>query len=75
MTNASPPSSVAQVSALPLEEVTSRYRPYTLSAAQREDDPWVDQLELDTVRDMSKAFGRQIRLLVLYGSLRERSVH
>lgn len=72
MTNSAPPSSVAQLQALPKDEVDSRYRPYILSQEQQNSDPWVERLELDTAREMSNAFGRQIRLLVLYGSLRER---
>ncbi|KAK4699360.1 arsenical resistance protein ArsH, partial [Phenoliferia sp. Uapishka_3] len=64
-----PPSYTA--STMPQDEVARRYRPYLLSEPTADD--WVSQLELDTVSSMSAAFPRKIKLLVLYGSLRQRS--
>lgn len=57
-------------------EVDQQYRPFLLS--QHAANDWVASLELDGARAMVDAFaerkqGRRLRILVLYGSLRERS--
>ena len=58
--------------------IRERYRPFLLNEVH-EDDDWVAQLELSTVLKMveSEIINRgqpRLRILVLYGSLRNRSV-
>ncbi|KAL7337942.1 flavoprotein-like protein [Rhodotorula toruloides] len=54
------------------EEVDRRYRPF-LATKNGEDEPdWVEALELDTAREM-QAKEKRVKVLVLYGSLRQRS--
>lgn len=72
------PATPAEVAALELEAVEHRYRPFLAKAAgETEADDWTAALELDTVRQMVEAIGSdlpQLRILILYGSLRERRV-
>jgi hypothetical protein len=54
-----------------------RYRPFLTSGSETDD--WVAALELDKARAMIRDLaeredGRQVKVLVLYGSLRERCV-
>lgn len=75
---APPPATPDEVAAVELAAVESRYRPFLAKAAgETEADDWTSTLELDTVREMVEAIGPdgpQLRILVLYGSLRERYV-
>lgn len=68
------PSTVARLSALEAPEIESRYRPYLTLKDEQEAD-WISQLELDTVTEMASSFPRKVKLLILYGSLRERYVN
>lgn len=58
-------------------EVRAKYRPYLLDPNIVSND-WVSKLELSTVIQMAeadlKATGERLRVLVLYGSLRNRLV-
>ncbi|KAF8957181.1 flavoprotein-like protein [Flammula alnicola] len=55
------------------EDVETRYRPFRIFSPQDSAD-WVSGLELDTVREMvAMNLSKQIKILVLYGSLRTRS--
>jgi hypothetical protein len=62
-----------------LVDVESRYRPFLAKASgETEVDDWTSTLELDTVCKMVEAIGPeapQLKILVLYGSLRERCVN
>ena len=62
-------TTVASLEALSLPEIESRYRPYLQSKASHD---WTAELELDIVKSMTATLSNPIRLLVLYGSLRER---
>ncbi|CAD6588512.1 MAG: hypothetical protein ASARMPREDX12_003353, partial [Alectoria sarmentosa] len=54
----------------------TRYRPFLLDEETRSSD-WISALELDTVTEMAQkdlqATNQPLRVLVLYGSLRQRS--
>ncbi|KAI5475919.1 hypothetical protein MNV49_000692 [Pseudohyphozyma bogoriensis] len=65
-------TATSRLDALPTTEVDALYRPFR-QLKEPEEPNWVDSLELDTVREMARAFPTKIKLLVLYGSLRERS--
>lgn len=53
------------------EDVDRRYRPF-LATKNADDEPdWVEALELDTVTEM-QAREKRVKVLVLYGSLRQR---
>ena len=58
-------------------EVRMKYRPFLLDAKTTHED-WVSNLELATVTKMAeqdlKATGERLKVLVLFGSLRRRSV-
>ena len=58
-------------------EIRNTYRPFLLSKEVEESD-WVSKLELSTAMRMAeedlKQTGSRLRVLVLYGSLRERYV-
>ncbi|ORY55952.1 flavo protein-like protein [Leucosporidium creatinivorum] len=72
----SPPrliASPADLNALSPAEVEARYRPFLLTELQKQESNWVDELELETVAAMAGASESKIKLVVLYGSLRERS--
>lgn len=72
------PTTVVEAAALAVPAVQSLYHPFVLSPQQLVDGvapvvDWVDQLEMDTVQDMVRVRGADnVRVLVLYGSLRER---
>ena len=57
------------------EELTRKYRPYLLPNEEAEKD-WISELELDTVERISRENLQRgegpLKILVLYGSLRER---
>ena len=59
------------------EELSRRYRPYLLPKEEVEKD-WISELELDTVERISRENLQRgeepLKILVLYGSLRERFV-
>lgn len=67
-----PISSPAALDALASGEVESRYRPFLLTEQQKQEEDWVAALELETVAAMASASERKLKILVLYGSLRER---
>lgn len=67
-------SSPAELDALRLEDVQARYRPFLLTEVQKQEEDWVDKLELETVQKMAEAGERKLKILVLYGSLREREL-
>lgn len=73
-----PPASVPELEALDQAGVEQRYRPFLTKAAGETDaDDWATALELDAVKDMVAALGpdaSKIKILVLYGSLRDRCV-
>ncbi|BGO95966.1 hypothetical protein NBRC10512_005450 [Rhodotorula toruloides] len=76
LSNGHPPSTLASVGEsiahMREEEVDRRYRPF-LATKNGEDEPdWVEALELDTAREM-QAKEKRVKVLVLYGSLRQRS--
>ncbi|BGP55989.1 hypothetical protein JCM8202v2_003596 [Rhodotorula sphaerocarpa] len=52
-------------------DIERLYRPFLAKKGDEED--WVERLELDTVQRMAKERSQPIKVLVLYGSLRERS--
>ncbi|GAA5853194.1 hypothetical protein JCM8547_000236 [Rhodosporidiobolus lusitaniae] len=58
---------------LPEVDVHKLYRPFLATKNAPDEPDWIDALELDTVKTMAVQFGRPLRILVLYGSLRERS--
>ncbi|GAA5898369.1 hypothetical protein JCM5296_001353 [Sporobolomyces johnsonii] len=68
-------TSAASLAALPQETVDARYRPFldVKKPESGDEADWVDQLELDTVTEMAARFPRKLKILILYGSLRERS--
>lgn len=57
-------------------ELDKQYRPFLLPERQPSD--WTEELELDTITRLVEqdrnAGGQPLKILVLYGSLRERSV-
>ncbi|GAA5900147.1 hypothetical protein JCM6882_002626 [Rhodosporidiobolus microsporus] len=67
------PQTASAVSALSQNDVDALYRPFLLTKNASDEPDWVEGLELDGAREVAKAFGRPVKVLVLYGSLRERS--
>lgn len=65
-----PPTTLAALSSLPQSHIEAIYRPYLARKDTGAD--WVDALELDTVSALAESRKEKIKLLVLYGSLRER---
>ncbi|GAA5922253.1 hypothetical protein JCM1841_001382, partial [Sporobolomyces salmonicolor] len=67
-------TSAASLAALPQKTVEERYRPFldVKKPDSGEQADWVDQLELDTVTELAARFPRKLKILLLYGSLRER---
>ncbi|KAL8277868.1 hypothetical protein RQP46_009687 [Phenoliferia psychrophenolica] len=65
------PFSVASLASLTPTEVQDRYHPFRTPSTQEPD--WTSLLELDTVTSLSSALPSPIKLVVLYGSLRQRS--
>jgi arsenic resistance protein ArsH len=53
------------------QEVDRRYRPFLITKNAEDEPDWVDELELNTVREM-QAKSKQVKVLILYGSLRQR---
>ncbi|BGP42985.1 hypothetical protein JCM10450v2_007104 [Rhodotorula kratochvilovae] len=70
-------TTAASLAALATEDVEARYRPFRATKNAPDEADWTEGLELEVVREMGrreKEKGeREVRLLVLYGSLRERS--
>lgn len=74
MTQSLPPLTPADLCALQTDETEARYRPFLLTEQQKQEEDWVAALELETVSAMVSASGRKLKILVLYGSLREREI-
>lgn len=73
------PTTAASLEALSTQDVEARYRPYLATKNAADEPDWTAQLELDTVKDMVLRMRElqgqpEIKVLVLYGSLRERWV-
>lgn len=76
----SKPESGQQTLAIPQGEddpqIRERYRPFVLEVEPEND--WINELELDAVMDMAdrdlQGTKQRLKVLVLYGSLRRRSV-
>lgn len=73
------PTTASSLQALSAQDVEVRYRPYLATKNAADDPDWTAQLELDTVKDMVRRMRElqgqpDIKVLVLYGSLRERWV-
>lgn len=69
------PTSIAALVSLSKPLVEKFYRPFIIPAldgAEPVATDWVDELELDLVSQMASQLQEPIKLLVLYGSLRER---
>ena len=73
------PQTVAQLDSLATSLVDKLYRPFLPSlplpgqpSTTPAPDCWVDKLELDAVTASCTAYPKKIKLLVIYGSLRER---
>lgn len=66
------PTSLAAVDQMTLEQVEARYRPFRAKKNAAGEPDWVESLELDTVQKMAQSRSQPVRILVLYGSLRER---
>lgn len=64
------PTSKAALEAMQQHDIERHYRPFLAKKGDEED--WVERLELDTVQRMAKERSQPIKVLVLYGSLRER---
>jgi len=69
----------ASLDSLAQHEVDSLYRPFLATKNGADEPDWTAHLELDTVRQMVRDASEQrgqppIKVLVLYGSLRERCV-
>ncbi|POY75641.1 hypothetical protein BMF94_1263 [Rhodotorula taiwanensis] len=69
---AAPLAAVSQPGSAEADGKHLRYKPFAV-AKKGDAGDWVDGLELDTVQRMSAERGKPIKVLVLYGSLRERS--
>lgn len=73
------PQSVTQLDSISTAAANQFYRPFLPALLNSEQpttplpDCWVDKLELDSVSAACAAHPKKIKLLVLYGSLRERS--
>ncbi|GJN93236.1 hypothetical protein Rhopal_006283-T1 [Rhodotorula paludigena] len=62
------------LAALSADDVERRYRPFRATKNAVGEADWVESLELDTVKQLvERSQERDLRVLVLYGSLRERS--
>lgn len=70
---AAPLAAVSQPGSAEADGKHLRYKPFAV-AKKGDAGDWVDGLELDTVQRMSAERGKPVKVLVLYGSLRERSV-
>ncbi|GAA5820419.1 hypothetical protein JCM3770_002435 [Rhodotorula araucariae] len=72
-----PSTTAASLAALAAQDVEARYRPFRATKNGPDEGDWTEALELETVREMVRRGRekgeREIRVLVLYGSLRERS--
>ena len=72
------PQSVTQLDSISTAAANQFYRPFLPALLNSEQpttplpDCWVDKLELDSVSAACAAHPKKIKLLVLYGSLRER---
>jgi len=67
-------SQPADLDGMSAAEVQARYRPFASKEGSNAEDDWVSQLEIDFVTRLSLAQARPIRVAVLYGSLRTKSV-
>ncbi|OAA82336.1 arsenic resistance protein ArsH [Akanthomyces lecanii RCEF 1005] len=60
------------------QEIRDKYRPFLRHFPRCDGSDWIEDLELDTVTEMARAnlarTGSRLKVLVLYGSLRKRSV-
>ena len=70
MSMSSLPTTPSALASMSLAEVRLAYRPYHAPPTQEAD--WTSKLELDTVTTLHSTLPRPIKLLVLYGSLRQR---
>lgn len=67
--------SASALAALSADDVERRYRPFRATKNAVGEADWVESLELDTVKQLvERSQERDLRVLVLYGSLRERCV-
>ncbi|BGP19615.1 hypothetical protein JCM10213_008317 [Rhodosporidiobolus nylandii] len=71
--SSSAPLASSAPAAVPPADVDSLYRPFLATKNAADEPDWVDALELDTAKRVASEFGRPLKVLVLYGSLRERS--
>ncbi|GAA5824669.1 hypothetical protein JCM11251_005295 [Rhodosporidiobolus azoricus] len=67
------PSSASALGTLPKADIDVLYRPFLITKNGPNEPDWVEGLELDGAKEMASKFGRPIKVLILYGSLRERS--
>ncbi|GAA5995299.1 uncharacterized protein JCM10292_005087 [Rhodotorula paludigena] len=67
-------NSASAIAALSADDVERRYRPFRKTKHAVGEADWVESLELETVKQLvEQSQERDLRVLVLYGSLRERS--
>jgi hypothetical protein len=69
------PTTTEAVHRLTSDEVEARYRPFRTTKNNEGEPDWTESLELDTVQKLAQARSEPVKVLVLYGSLRERYVH
>lgn len=69
------PTTTEAVHRLTSDEVEARYRPFRTTKNNEGEPDWIESLELDTVQKLAQARSEPVKVLVLYGSLRERYVH
>ncbi|GAA5961293.1 hypothetical protein JCM8115_001540 [Rhodotorula mucilaginosa] len=67
------PTTTEAVHRLTSDEVEARYRPFRTTKNNEGEPDWIESLELDTVQKLAQARSEPVKVLVLYGSLRERS--
>ncbi|KAG0665162.1 hypothetical protein C6P46_000259 [Rhodotorula mucilaginosa] len=67
------PTTTEAVHRLTSDEVEARYRPFRTTKNNEGEPDWTESLELDTVQKLAQARSEPVKVLVLYGSLRERS--
>jgi hypothetical protein len=67
-----PPASVQALEALPASTADEIYRPFLQTKNTPEEPEWVNDLELDTVKEMAARNPTKLKILILYGSLRTR---
>lgn len=67
------PTTTEAVHRLTSDEVEARYRPFRTTKNNEGEPDWINSLELDTVQKLAQARSEPVKVLVLYGSLRERS--